>query len=299
VRIVEVGPRDGLQSEPVGVLPINTRIEFVNMLSDSGLTHIEVASFVSPEWIPAMADSGELVGRIDRNPKVTYSALVPNLKGFQRAMDAGIDEVVVFTSATESFAQNNLNCSIRESIDRYTPVMDEAKKTGIPVRGAISVVLGCPYEGDVRPEAVAEVAKTLYEMGCYEISLCDTIGTGTPIKAKKMIEAVAQFIPVEKLAAHFHDTYSMALTNLYAVLEEGVSVIDSSAGGLGGCPYTCGVSENVATEDVLYMLDGLGIETGVNLDRIISAGNFITGHLGRQNGSKVARVRSAKNIECN
>jgi hydroxymethylglutaryl-CoA lyase len=298
VRIVEVGPRDGLQNVPPDSLSLETRIEFINLLSDTGLTHIEVASYVSPDWIPGMVDSDALFKGIARNPKIVYSALTPNIKGFMRAMDAGIDQAVIFTSATETFAQKNINCPIEESFKRFKPIIDESAKRNIPVRGYISVTMGCPYEGDVSPDKVAEVAKSLYEMGCCAVSLCDTIGTGNPFLVKKLIESVTRYVPVDKLAAHFHDTFGMGLVNLYAALEEGVSVVDTSTGGLGGCPYAVGDSDNVATEDIVYMLDLMGIETGVDLNKIILAGNFIADKLGRPNASKVARAKSADKNCC-
>jgi hydroxymethylglutaryl-CoA lyase len=298
VRIVEVGPRDGLQNEPPDTLPLETRIEFINLLSVTGLTHIEVTSFVSPDWIPGMVDSDALFKEIERNPKVVYSALTPNLKGFLRAMDAGVDQAVIFTSATETFAQKNINCSIAESFKRFKPIIDESARRNVPVRGYISVTMGCPYEGDVAPDKVADVAKALYELGCCEVSLCDTIGTGNPALVKKMIGAVTRYVPIEKLAAHFHDTFGMGLVNLYAAIEKGVSVVDSSTGGLGGCPYAVGDSDNVATEDIVYMLDLMGIETGVDLNKIIRAGNFISEKLGRRNASKVACAKSANKNCC-
>jgi hydroxymethylglutaryl-CoA lyase len=292
IRIVEVGPRDGLQSVPSDLLPLDSRIEFINMLSESGLIQIEVASFVSPGKMPGMSDSEVLFSGITRNPKVAYTALVPNLKGFNRAMASGVDEVVILTAASETFAEKNINCSIAESLERFKPVLDEATKRNVRVRGDISVVMGCPYEGDVPPEKVAEVARELYQTGCYEITLCDTIGSGNPLKTKKLIDSVRRFIPVEKIAAHFHDTFRLGLVNVYAAIDEGVSVIDSSAGGLGGCPYAIGKSDNVATEDVVYMLNSLGIETGVDLKKIIKAGNFICECLGMANPSRTSCTKS-------
>ncbi len=291
VRLVEMSPRDGLQNEPGAVIATDIKTGLIDRLADCGLNHIESASFVSPKWVPQMGDAAEVMARINRKPGVRYSVLTPNLKGFENALAAGADEVAVFGAASESFSQKNINCSIAESLDRFLPVMDAAKQHKIPVRGYVSTVLGCPYEGDIAPEQVAKVAKALADMGCYEISLGDTIGVGTPLKAKRMLEAVATEVPIEKLAAHFHDTYGQALANLYAVLEEGISVIDASVAGLGGCPYAKGASGNVATEDVLYLLNGLGIETGVDLDRLVATGEWISTQLNRQNGSKVGQAR--------
>lgn len=290
VRLVEMSPRDGLQNEPGGIIPTDIKTGLVDRLSDCGLRHIEAASFVSPKWVPQMADAADVMAGIRRQPGVRYSALTPNLKGFESALAAGVDEVAVFGAASESFSQKNINCSIAESLDRFAPVMEAARKAGIPVRGYVSTVLGCPYEGDIAPEQVARVAKALADMGCYEISLGDTIGVGTPLKAKRMLEAVAKEVPVERLAAHFHDTYGQALANLYGVLEEGIAVIDASVAGLGGCPYARGASGNVATEDVLYLLQGLGIETGVDLDKLVATGHWISARLKRQNGSRVGQA---------
>ncbi|MBY6265674.1 hydroxymethylglutaryl-CoA lyase [Azospirillum sp. 412522] len=290
VRMVEVGPRDGLQNEK-SMVPTTVKVELVNRLSDAGLSVVEAASFVSPKWVPQMGDSAEVLAGIARKPGVRYAALTPNLKGLEGALAAKADEVAVFGAASESFSQKNINCSIAESLDRFAPVMEQAKAAGVPVRGYVSCVLGCPYEGEIAPRAVAEVAERLFAMGCYEISLGDTIGTGTPTKAQLMIAAVAERVPVEKIAVHFHDTYGQALANILAALQMGVAVVDSSVAGLGGCPYAKGASGNVASEDVLYMLDGLGIETGVDLDRLIAAGAFISDAIGRPTASKVARAR--------
>ncbi|EAZ98291.1 hydroxymethylglutaryl-CoA lyase [Marinobacter sp. ELB17] len=287
VRLVEMSPRDGLQNEPGPVVPTAVKARLIKRLVECGLTHVEAASFVSPRWVPQMADASDVMALIERKPGVCYSALTPNLRGFEGALAAGASEVAVFGAASESFSQKNINCSIAESLERFAPVMAAAKHNGIPVRGYVSTVLGCPYEGEIAPAKVAEVAKALFDMGCHEISLGDTIGTGTPTKAKRMLEAVTRHVPVEHLAAHFHDTYGQALANLYAVLEEGVAVIDASVAGLGGCPYAKGASGNVATEDVLYMLDGLGIETGVDLRQLVATGNWISYRLKRRNGSKV------------
>ena len=293
VRLVEMGPRDGLQNEPGQVIATQVKTGLIERLADAGLSHIEAASFVSPKWVPQMGDAAEVMAGINRRPGVRYSVLTPNLKGFENALAAGVDEVAVFAAASESFSQKNINCSIAESLERFHPVMEAARKAGIQVRGYVSTVIDCPYEGSISPAQVAAVAKDLAAMGCHEISLGDTIGTGTPLKAKRMLEAVAREVPVERLAAHFHDTYGQALANLYAVMEEGVAVIDASVGGLGGCPYAKGASGNVATEDVLYMLNGLGIETGVDLEKLVKVGAWITGQLGRHNGSKVGQAMVA------
>lgn len=290
VRMVEVGPRDGLQNEKT-IVPTPVKIALVEKLADSGLSVIEAGSFVSPKWVPQMGDSADVFAGITRKPGVRYAALTPNLKGLEGALAARADEVAVFGASSESFSQKNINCSIAESLDRFAPVMEQAKAAGVPVRGYVSCVLGCPYEGDIAPSAVAEVAGRLFAMGCYEISLGDTIGTGTPAKAQAMIAAVAEHVPVEKIAVHFHDTYGQALANLLAALQMGVAVVDSSVAGLGGCPYAKGASGNVASEDVLYMLNGLGIGTGVDLDRLVAAGAFISDAIGRPTASKVARAR--------
>ncbi|MGS0682383.1 hydroxymethylglutaryl-CoA lyase [Shewanella sp. 125m-7] len=290
VSIFEVGARDGLQNEK----PVTTqdKIILIEDLVAAGVKRIEAASFVSPKWVPQMADSGDVLKNISRKDNVRYSALTPNLKGLELALDAGADEVAIFGAASESFSQRNINCSIAESIERFMPVMALAKAKNIPVRGYVSCTLGCPYEGEIAVSEVARVSELLYKMGCYEISLGDTIGVGTPLNARRMVEAVAQVVPVEKLALHFHDTYGQALANILACLETGVSVIDSSVAGLGGCPYAKGASGNLATEDLVYMLHGLGIETGIDLTKLASAGNKISHALGRQSGSKVARAIS-------
>lgn len=293
VKMVEVGPRDGLQNETT-LVPAAVKIELIDRLSETGLPVIEATSFVSPKWVPQMGDNAEVMAGITRKPGISYPVLTPNLKGFESALAAGVAEVAVFGAASESFSQKNINCSIAESLERFEPIMEAAQQHGIRVRGYVSCVLGCPYEGEIKPQAVANVAARLYAMGCYEISLGDTIGVGTPGKARAMIEAVAARVPVGNLAAHFHDTYGQALANLYAVLQEGVAVIDSSVAGLGGCPYARGASGNVASEDVLYLLNGLGIKTGVNLDKLIAAGCYISDFLGRPSGSKVARACQSK-----
>ena len=293
VRLVEVGPRDGLQNEkqPISVAD---KVRLVDDLSAAGLEYIEVGSFVSPKWVPQMAGSAEVFAQIQQKPGVTYAALTPNLQGFEAAMLAGVKEVAVFAAASEAFSQKNINCSISESLQRFVPLMEAAREQGIRVRGYVSCVLGCPYQGEVAPQQVAAVANELFEMGCYEISLGDTIGTGTAGKTRALFEAVGRDIPRDKLAGHFHDTYGQALANIYASLLEGIHVFDSSVAGLGGCPYAKGASGNVASEDVLYLLDGLGIHTGIELEALVQAGERICAVLGRDNGSRVARAwRSA------
>ncbi|KUJ82817.1 hydroxymethylglutaryl-CoA lyase [Microbulbifer flavimaris] len=289
VKMVEVGPRDGLQNEKQPI-SVDTRIGLVNRLSAAGLPVIEAGSFVSPKWVPQMASSEEVLAGIERQQGVIYSALTPNLKGYERALQARADEVAVFGAASEAFTQKNINCSIAESLERFAPLLERAAADGIPVRGYVSCVLGCPYEGDIAAEKVAEVSAALLDMGCYEISLGDTIGVGTPEKAKRMIDTVASRVPLEKLAVHFHDTYGQALANIYAALQMGVAVVDSAVAGLGGCPYARGASGNVASEDVLYLLQGLGIETGIDLDKLVAAGNYISTELGRESNSRVARA---------
>jgi len=293
VRMVEVGPRDGLQNEMKPV-PAATKIALIDKLSASGLSVIEAGAFVSPKWVPQMADSAEVLAGIKRMPGCRYPVLVPNLKGYEAAAAAQVDEIAVFAAASESFSQKNINCSIAESIERFRPVAEAAKRDGRRIRGYVSCVLGCPYEGEIAPAKVASVSKALLDLGCEEISLGDTIGVGTPGKAQAMIEAAAAQVPRERLAAHFHDTYGQALANILAALELGIGVVDSAVAGLGGCPYAPGASGNGASEDVLYMLKGLGIETGVDLDRLAEAGAFICRVLGRQPASRVAQALSAK-----
>jgi len=292
VRLVEVGPRDGLQNEkqPISVAD---KVRLVDDLSAAGLEYVEVGSFVSPKWVPQMAGSAEVFAQIRQKAGVTYAALTPNMKGFEAAMLAGVKEVAVFAAASEAFSQKNINCSIAESLERFVPVMEAARAQGVRVRGYVSCVLGCPYEGEVAPQQVAAVARELFEMGCYEVSLGDTIGTGTAGKTRTLFEVVGRDIPRDKLAGHFHDTYGQALANVYASLLEGIQVFDSSVAGLGGCPYAKGASGNVASEDVLYLLDGLGIHTGIDLDALIAAGERICAVLGRDNGSRVTRARRA------
>ncbi|MGZ9096911.1 MAG: hydroxymethylglutaryl-CoA lyase [Micavibrio sp.] len=288
-RIVEVGPRDGLQNEK-GIVPATVKIDLINRLAATGLTYIESGAFVSPKWVPQMADTPEVLAGIDKKPGVTYPVLVPNEKGMEAAMAAGVEEIAVFASASEPFSQKNINCSIAESLERFAPVMAMAKGAGIKVRGYVSCVAGCPYQGAVRPEKVADVSTRLFEMGCYEISLGDTIGVGTPNIIQAMLYDVVENIPVTALALHCHDTYGQALVNIYAGLQMGVAVFDSSVAGLGGCPYAKGATGNVATEDVLYLLNGLGIETGVDLHKIVETAWFISGALGRAPNSKVANA---------
>ncbi|QHG65203.1 hydroxymethylglutaryl-CoA lyase [Pseudomonas putida] len=293
VRIVEVGPRDGLQNEHHRV-EVDQKILLVNALSAAGLQYIEVGSFVSPKWVPQMAGSAEVMAGVERKPGVTYAVLTPNLRGFEDALAVGAQEVAVFAAASESFSQRNINCSISESLARFVPVIQAARQNGIRVRGYVSCVLGCPYDGTVHPEQVMAVARELRDMGCYEISLGDTIGVGTAKATRTLIDVVSKQVPREYLAGHFHDTYGQALTNLYASLQEGVAVFDSSVAGLGGCPYAKGASGNVATEDVVYLLNGLGIETGVNLNMVAEAGHAISQSLGRRSSSKVAAAISAR-----
>jgi hydroxymethylglutaryl-CoA lyase len=291
--MVEVGPRDGLQNEAVTV-PTEIKVGLIDRLTDAGLPAIEATSFVSAKWVPQMADNAQVMAAIRRKPGVRYPVLTPNLRGFEAALAAGCDEVAVFVAASETFSQKNINCSIAESLERARPVADAAKAHRVRVRGYISCVLGCPYEGEIAPERVREVAARLRGLGCYEISLGDTIGTGTPGKTQTLIATVAEAVPVAEQAGHFHDTYGQALANLYAALEMGVATFDSSVAGLGGCPYAKGATGNVASEDVLYLLDGLGIETGVDMTRLRIAGSYILEFLHRPPVSRVARALDAK-----
>ncbi|EHH1102678.1 hydroxymethylglutaryl-CoA lyase [Vibrio parahaemolyticus] len=288
VTIVEVGPRDGLQNES----PVSTRtkIRLIDLLSDTGLSHIEAGSFVSPKWVPQMADSKEVMQNITRRALVTYSALTPNLQGLEQALDAGANQVAIFTSASEGFCQHNINCSIAESLKRFEPLMVQADKYHVPVRGYLSCVVDCPYDGATSPTQVANISQALIELGCYEVSLGDTIGTGTPNRVKEMLESVLARIPSQRLAVHFHDTWGQALANIYQALSMGINTVDSSVAGLGGCPYAHGASGNVATEDVLYLCQGLGIETGVDLELLAKAGWMISDELQRQPTSKVSQA---------
>lgn len=289
VKVVEVSPRDGLQNVRT-IVPPEIKIELIDRLTATGLTAIEATSFVSPERVPQMADNTCVMRGISRRPGVSYSALVPNIEGLHSAIAAGVKEVTVFGSASETFSQKNINCSIAESIERFAEVVTVAGKSGVRVRGAVACTLGCPYEGEVKPSAVAQLSARLLELGCYEIALADTIGVGTPKKAQTMLRAVARLVPRERLAVHFHDTCGQALANILAALEMGIAVVDSSVAGLGGCPFAAGAAGNAASEDLLYMLDGLGIETGVDLAALVDAGNYICGFLGRPSDSKVARA---------
>ncbi len=293
VNIVEVGPRDGLQNEKATV-NLQDKVNLVQNLADAGLAIVETGSFVSPKWVPQMADSSEVFSTIQRKPGVTYSALTPNMKGFEAAVSAGADEVAIFGAASESFSQKNINCSIADSLARFEPVMAAAKDAGIKVRGYVSCVLGCPYEGEIEPGKVAWVSKKLLQMGCYEISLGDTIGVGTPGKTQAMLQAVSAEVPAGQLAVHFHDTYGQALANILMALQNGINTVDSAVAGLGGCPYAKGASGNVATEDVVYMLHGMGITTGIDLEKLVNAGDQIMQSLGRGNNSKVAKAILAK-----
>src|SRR5687767_14934007 len=293
VKLVEVGPRDGLQNEAQTV-PTPVKIELIDRLTNAGLPVVEATAFVSPKWVPQMADNAEVMARIRRKPGVVYPVLVPNRKGLDAAIAAGAEEVVVFGAATESFSKRNTNCTVAEGLARFSEVCAEAIARGLKVRGDISVCLGCPYEGEVRPDAVVAVARELDAMGCYEITICDTIGTGTAGSTRRVIEAVAKHVPIERLAGHFHDTYGQAVANIYAALECGVATFDSSVAGLGGCPYAKGATGNVATEDVLYMLNGVGADTGVDMDKLIAAGAFISGVLGRPTNSRVAKALAAR-----
>jgi len=295
VNIVEVGPRDGLQNEKQNI-PTATKLALIHRLETAGLKQIESAAFVSPKWVPQMADHGEVMRAVmqTRKPGIGYPVLVPNLKGFEAAVAAGVEEVAIFAAASEAFSQKNINCSIAESLERFTPVMAAAKAAHVKVRGYVSCVVGCPYQGEVAPLVVADVAHALYDMGCYEVSLGDTIGVGTPTSVLAMLEAVAKRIPLKFIAGHYHDTYGMAIANIHASLQFGISTFDSSVAGLGGCPYAAGASGNVATEDVVYLLNGLGIDCGVNLDSLVETAAWISKELGRQPASRVSRAMLAK-----
>jgi hydroxymethylglutaryl-CoA lyase len=293
VRLVEVGPRDGLQNERT-MVPTEVKVELIDRLADAGLPAIEATSFVSPKWVPQMADAADVMARIRRRPGVRYPVLTPNMKGFDAAAAAGADEVAVFVAATETFSRKNINCGIAESLERAQPIFAAAKSRGIRVRGYISCVLGCPYEGEVDPRAVVQIAAALFAAGAYEVSLGDTIGVGTAGKAAALFALVAERVPVAALAGHFHDTYGQALTNVYAAMETGVATFDCSVAGLGGCPYAKGATGNVASEDVVYLLNGLGIHTGVDLTTLRAAGRMISDFLGRPPASRVARALAAK-----
>ncbi|MFC7335472.1 hydroxymethylglutaryl-CoA lyase [Rhodocista pekingensis] len=293
IRIVEVGPRDGLQNEPRTV-PLDIKVDLVERLAAAGLPAVEAGAFVSPKWVPQMADTAELLARLRRRPGVAYPVLVPNAKGLEAALSAGVGEIAVFGAASESFSQRNINCSVAESLERFRPVAAQALAAGVRVRGYVSCVLGCPYEGEVDPGRVAEVAARLADLGCYEISLGDTIGVGTPARARALVRRVAESVPAERLALHFHDTWGQAVANILACLETGVTVVDSAVAGLGGCPYARGASGNVATEDVLYLLHGLGLETGVDLDQVARTGAWISAILERPNGSKASHAWMAR-----
>lgn len=287
VTIVEVGPRDGLQNEPQNI-PTELKIQFIDALSKAGVTHIETTSFVSPKWVPQMADHSEVIRGIFRQPGVHYSALVPNIQGMDEAIATGLSEIAVFTAASETFSKKNTNCSVSESLDRIQRVIEKAKSHHILVRGYISCALGCPYEGAIALSAVTHLAEQLIAMGCYQVSLGDTIGIGTANKARTLLKAVSQSVPLRQLAVHFHDTYAQALTNIFVSLEEGITTIDSAVSGLGGCPYAPGASGNVATEDVVYLLQGLGVRTGIDLQALANAGRLICNYLNRPSRSKVS-----------
>lgn len=293
VRIVEVGARDGLQNEK-RIVSTETKLELIERLARAGLRDIEAASFVSPKWVPQMGDHDQIMRRMKRHPGVNYPVLTPNLKGFEAAVAAGASEVAVFAAASEAFSRRNINCSIAESIARFEPVFESAKRQGVKVRGYVSCVVGCPYEGDIAPSKVGEVALALFERGCYEVSLGDTIGVGTPASVLRMLEAVSRHVPLKAMAGHYHDTYGMAAANIFASFKAGVRVFDSSVSGLGGCPYAKGASGNVATEDVVYLLHGLGAQTGVDLDGLVDCSAWISDVLGREPGSKVTRALLSK-----
>lgn len=288
VSLFEVGPRDGLQNEKS--VPLADKIQLVNNLADAGVKRIETGSFVSPKWVPQMADSSDVFAGVTRHADVSYSALTPNMRGLEAALDAKADEVAVFAAASEGFSQRNINCSIEESIERFIPLIEKAKSLNLPVRGYVSCTLGCPYDGDISVSEVVRVSEVLYKLGVYEISLGDTIGVGTPDKARNMVQAVSAKVPMEKLALHFHDTWGQALANIHACLDLGVSTIDTSVAGLGGCPYAKGASGNLASEDLVYMLHGMGIDTGIDLQKLAAAGHKISQALGRPSGSRVAQA---------
>jgi hydroxymethylglutaryl-CoA lyase len=293
VRMFEVGARDGLQNEKIQI-PTDIKVELIERLVDAGVTSIETGSFVSPKWVPQMADTSDVMSRISRKEGVSYSVLTPNLKGYDGAVASKASEILIFSAASEEFNQRNINCSIAESLERFTPVTVAAKDAGIPFRASVSCALGSPFGEEILPSKVAEVSKSLYDMGAYEISIADTIGVGTPLQTKKVLEAVANVIPLEAIGIHFHDTYGQALSNIFAALQVGVNKVDSSVAGLGGCPYAPGATGNVATEDVLYMLDGMGIDTGIDLKKMVKTALFISDYLGRAPVSSVARALKDK-----
>jgi len=294
VKIIEVGPRDGLQNE-AQTIPASVKIELVDRLSQAGFVNVEAASFVSPKWVPQMATSSEVMAGITRRPGTLYSALVPNMKGFEAALAAGVDEVVIFAAASEAFSQRNINCSIAESIERFVDVARAAKDNGLRLRGALSCAFGCPYQGEVSADAVADVTMRLRDLGCDEIDIADTIGVATPRHVQTIMQRAASVFPIERLSGHFHDTYGQALANIYASLEVGITIYHASVAGLGGCPYAKGATGNVATEDVLYMMQGLGIETGIELAAVVDAGQFISAQLGRKPVSRAGNAIAAKN----
>ena len=293
VKIVEVGPRDGLQNEH-DIIPAEVKIELVNLLTDAGFVNIEAASFVSPKWVPQMATSSAVMEGIRRKPGVVYSALTPNMKGFEAALEADADEVVIFGAASEAFSQRNINCSITESIDRFRDVAHAAKQHNIRLRGSISCSFGCPYQGVVTADSVASVVRGFRELGCDEIDIADTIGVGTPKQVQAVMERVAKEFPIERLSGHFHDTYGQAIGNIYASMEVGISIFHSSVAGLGGCPYAKGATGNVSTEDVLFLMSGLGVDTGIDLDKVVDAGQFISRHLGHKAASRTGKAITAK-----
>lgn len=293
VKIVEVAPRDGLQNEKK-FIPTDIKVELTNRLSAAGFSNVETTSFVSPKWVPQMADAAEVMAAIERRPGTIYSVLAPNMRGFDAALAANADEVVIFGAASEAFSQRNINCSIAESIARFEPVAEAVKAAGLRLRGSISCALGCPYQGDVDPAAVVDVARRYLELGCDEIDVADTIGVGTPMRVKQVMQAVTEIVDPARVAGHFHDTYGQALANILASLQAGISIFHTSVAGLGGCPYAKGATGNVATEDVLYMLHGMGIETGVDLDAVVDIGQWISGHLDRKAASRAGNAFAAR-----
>lgn len=293
VKIVEVSPRDGLQNEKQ-FIDTATKVELINRLSEAGFPNVEATSFVSPKWVPQMADAAEVMAAIKRQPGTIYSVLAPNMRGFDGALAAGADEVVIFGAASEAFSQANINCSITESIARFEPVAEAVKAAGLRLRGSISCALGCPYQGEVQPNAVVEVARRFLELGCDEIDVADTIGVGTPLRVERVMKAVTEVVDPARIAGHFHDTYGQSLANILASMQAGISIFHTSVAGLGGCPYAKGATGNVATEDVLYMLHGMGIETGIDLDAVIDIGQWISGHLGRKASSRAGNAIAAR-----